>query len=209
MARVDAFGRMWNDNNRDVSVGGRGQSRKIMANLNTDNAGGSDCSIFVKAEVRGERRYNDLNMRKTCRSCGFLWTNNSERECPVCGITRQGIDTRTTTFTIELPELNDHCQVKIREHNAGLGDLAMFGAMLATMKGVSMTTSPDPREAKSGEEMLENIGNMLEEWRKETKKYPKVTLPGNVDLAHALACVDIVERLMRSQDDNTFNGSNN
>lgn len=211
MGRVNAFGRMWNDNGRDVSVGGRGQSDRISANLNTDNAGGSDCHLFATAEVVGEKQVGGKPMRKLCDNCNYPWANDKQRECPVCKKERQGIDTRCTIFTVELPEPSEYCHVRIREHDASLKDIAAFGAVLAGMKYGDKLASPDPSEVERAEDIFKFIDDTLKSLQTQMDELPKTTLPGGVDMHHALACVHIVETLMRSQDNDprlSSSGSN-
>ena len=195
MARVNAFLSVGNDNGRRVNVGGRGKSDSVWARLNTDNQTGSDVSLYVSAEVSGESRYNGMAIRKTCRCCGYKYGEHygKIRQCPICHTTRQGIDTLESRFEIELPPADHGATVRIRADNARLNDLAHVGAMLCTIKGIQQTASPDP-QARGEKLLTEDIPDILEGLKASMENLPDVTLPGNVDLRYALACVKIVEK---------------
>src|SRR5258708_1770778 len=125
MSRVNAFLRAGNDN-REVSLGGRGRSNSVWAHLNTDNAGGSDCGLRVTAEVCGPG------------------TEYRERRLKSIGDGRQSI------FSVTLPEVNDHCVVHLNCHGDGLRELARIGAALVGIKGaVEMTNGEKEQGVKT------------------------------------------------------------
>ncbi len=194
MARVNAFLRAGNDAGRDVSVGGRGRSDRVWVLLNTDNGGRSDCSLHVSAEVAGESALGGAP-RKLC-DCGYRWEAGAweERICPECNTIRQGIDTRKSVFTVELPEQSDDfCEVEIQQHGARWDSLIRFGAALCGVKAA--------QEAAAGEQdqavrTIEGARKILQELDENRGSLPRVTLPGGVDMAHALACVRIVQGLL-------------
>ena len=195
MARVDAYGEIGNDLGAHQSVGGaRGNAHRVWARLNTDNAGGADCALQVSAEVLGERSHNGRPRRKTCRDCGRRW-EPGETRCPECGAVRQGIDTRKTVFEVGLPDqANDHCEVEIMVGNPTLRRLATVGAYLCALKGVSEAAQGDQRRGKA---TMRTAARILAELEEEAQRnMPRVVLPGGVTLAHALACVQIVQDLI-------------
>lgn len=115
MGRVNTFLKAWNDNGREVTVGGRGgQSNKVSAWLNSDNAGG-ESSLTASVEVVGNTDY------KTRRKEG---------------------DDRKSIFTVELPEPSEHIEVHLVEHHHGLKQLAGIGAALCVVKGLSEGNKP-------------------------------------------------------------------
>ncbi len=169
MARVNAFLRAGNDNGREVSVGGRGRSDSVWAKLNTDNAGGSDCGLYVSAEVCGTGvRYQERRLK----SVG---------------------DGRRSVFTVTLPEANDHCTVNIECHGESLRQLATIGAALATVKGAADVARG---EKAQGIRTIRQARKLLAEIESTPSDIPDVILPGGVTLRHALACVKIVQDLV-------------
>ena len=197
MARVDAYGEIGNDLGARQSVGGaRGNAHRVWARLNTDNAGQSDCCLHVSAEVDGER-HTGGQIRKTCRGCGRRWADDwgGEKVCPDCGIERQGIDTRKSCFQIGLPDQdNGHCEVEITTGNPAMRDLVAIGAMLCGLKGAQEIAHGEPERGKA---TVETAAQLLAEMEAEAQEnMPRVTLPGGITLAHALACVQIVQDLI-------------
>ncbi len=194
MARVDAYGEIGNDLGARQSVGGaRGNAHRVWARLNTDNAGSSDCALQVSAEVNGERHAGGA-VRKTCRDCGRHW-ERGEATCPECGTVRQGIDTRKTVFEVGLPDqAGDHCEVEIVVGNPALRRLATIGAFLCAVKGAAEVAQGEQTRGKATIRTAAKILGELEEEARQNM--PHVTLPGGVTLAHALACVQIVQDLI-------------
>lgn len=82
MSRVNAFLKAGNEN-RDVSVGGRGRNNSVWADLNTDNSEQSDCCLRAKVIVRGAHD------------------------------NKKGIDERTSHFSVTLPDDGKAVSVKI------------------------------------------------------------------------------------------------
>ncbi len=197
MGRVDAFGEIGNELGAHQSVGGaRGNAHRVWARLNTDNASRSDCALRVSAEVDGERHAGG-KLRKTCHNCGRRWADGwgGERVCLNCGADRQGIDTRKTTFEIGLPDQADeHCEVEIVVGNPALRRLATVGAFLCAVKGATEVAQGDQERGKATIRTAAKILGELEEEARQNM--PRVTLPGGVTLAHALACVKIVQDLI-------------
>ncbi len=195
MARVDAYGEIGNDLGARQSVGGaRGNARRVWARLNTDNTSRSDCALTVSAEVLGQRHNNGRPQRKTCRDCGHRW-ERGETTCPACGTIRQGIDTRKTVFEVGLPDqAGDHCEVQIVVGNPALGRLATLGAFLCAVKGAAEVAGGQQARGKATIRTAARILGELEEEARQNM--PRVTLPGGVTLAHALACVQIVQDLI-------------
>jgi len=199
MGRSNTFMQAGNEN-REVSIGGRGNSDTVWAWLNTDNGGGSNCAVRVRAEVSGDRSLNG-KPRKTCHNCNRKWVD-SETDliaCPSCGSDRQGVDTRRTDFTVELPEANDYCSVTIREHGAALADLARIGAMFV---GVQVAEAAMAGDMQTAENKLAALEGVLEGVESALHNLPEVTLPGGVSMRHALACVEIVRRLRNGENKN-------
>ena len=202
MARADVFIRAGN-NNRDTSIGGRGaKSTSGYAVLNTDNAGKSDCGLTARVEVVGDR---GGNVRKTC-DCGHKFDDSyTTRKCPKCGRQRQGIDTRKSVFTIELPDQQDeHCEVHIVEHDFRMAQLAKIGVALCCVKGVEEIahgeTKGKPELVKQGKMTIKFALGILGEMEEEAgKTLPHVELPGGVTLAHAMACVEVCRRMAEGQ----------
>ncbi|GAG28125.1 unnamed protein product, partial [marine sediment metagenome] len=191
----DAYGEIGNDLGAHQSVGGaRGNAHRVWARLNTDNAGGCDCALIVRAEVLGERHHNGRPQRKTCRNCGRRW-ESGETRCPECGTVRQGIDTRKTVFEVGLPDqAGQHCEVEIVVGNPALRRLATVGAFLCAVKGAAEVAQGDQQRGKA---TIRTAARILGELEEETQQnMPRVTLPGGVTLAHALACVQIVRDLI-------------
>jgi hypothetical protein len=231
---MNVFIKAGNDN-RDVSIGGRGRSDSGYARLNTDNGGDSDVAVVVRAEVTGER-HRDGRPRQTCHECGYKWAeghyvnthrgveteghqsvgenvwvdgDDKLRACPKCQAPRQGVDTRKSHFTVELPDQTDpqFCEVHIRPHNAALADLARMGAALCSLKG----TLEIVEGVETGNEDLIGHGEQAINFARETfasmderlkgAEYGNVYLPGGVSLAKALTCVEIVKRIAENKGD--------
>lgn len=195
--RVDAYGEIGNDLGQHRTVAGqRGGASRVWARLNTDNAGRSDCALNVSAEVTGERSL-DGRVRKTCRGCGRRWDNDwaaAGETCPDCGTLRQGQDTRETTFTVGLPRATTHCEVVLEVGNPALNRLVGIGAMLCAVKGAQEVVNGEPARGKA---TIENAAKLVAEMEEENRRnLPPVTLPGGVSLAHALACVAIVQDII-------------
>ena len=194
MGRVDAYGELGNDLGQRRSVGGmRGNARGVWARLNTDNAGESDCALNVSASVAGERHWGG-KPRKTCRQCRRNW-KSGETRCPNCNAVRQGIDTRKTYFEIGLPnQASGHCEVEIVVGNPALRRLATIGAFLCAVKGATEVAQGGQKRGKA---TIRTAAKILRELEAETQRnMPRVTLPGGATLAHALACVKIVQDLI-------------
>lgn len=167
MGRVNAFLEAGNEN-RSVSVGGRGgQANSVWAWLNTDNRCGS-AAIRVKAEVVGN-------------------TDSKTRR-----LKRAGGDNRTSIFTVELPDPSEAVEVHLVEKGHALKQLAAIGAALCLVKGVHEAET-NPSHAKTCVRF--GIETLLELEAEIGKNIPNVILPGNITLAHALACVEIVRGL--------------
>jgi len=170
MARVNAFLRAGNDNGRQVSVGGRGRSDSVWANINTDNASHSDCGIKVSAEVCGPGvRYQERRLK----SVG---------------------DGRTSVFTVELPDQCDEfCRVEIQLAGEPLRELARIGAALCGVRGALQVAHGKKAE---GIRTIEQARELLAQVETTPTAIPNVNLPGGVTLKHALACVRIVQDLI-------------
>ncbi len=170
MARVNAFLRAGNDNGRAVSVGGRGRSDSVWADLNTDNASNSDCGMRVAAEVCGPGlRYQERRLK----SVG---------------------DGRRTVFTVELPEQCDEfCRVDIQLAGEPLRELARIGAALCGVKGALQVAHGEKAE---GIRTIKQARELLAQVETTPTAIPNVNLPGGVTLKHALACVKIVQDLI-------------
>jgi len=195
MTRVNVFLTAGNEH-RSLRIGGKGKNDSAYARLNTDNGQASDVSIYVQADVLGERQYNGKPKRKSCRICGERYTDESVTICPNCETLRQGTDTRRSVFSVELPPAASGATVHINPHNHKMRQLANIGAMLCTIQGVQLTASPDPNDQQRGKKLLnEDIPDILAELEK-SATLPDVVLPGGVSLAHALACVQIVDKLI-------------
>lgn len=200
MSRVNAHLRATSDR-REVSLGGRSRNDRVRCWLNSDNAGGSDCCIKAEVEVLGEREWGG-RPRKTCHHCGRAWVVDPEAgineddltECPSCGHQRQGIDTRKSVFTVELPEPNGHCEVHIEAHGAALRSLAMMGAVLVGVKGLAEDDKADC------DRLLKFSVETMREMEEQAKRsLPTVFLPGGVTLAHAMAAVEMCRRLAEAE----------
>ncbi len=208
MGRLDVFVTAGNDQ-RQVSVGGRrGNSSEGWAQINTDNSTKSDCHIKVSGDVVGERQQGGLSERKSCHNCTHKWTDTEDglTECPSCHSPRQGIDTRKSVFTVELPDQTDkNCEVRIAPHGDSLKGVLAIGAALCAVKGLSEMVEG---KAKDNQDMIGH-GEQCLRFAKETfaslddaakgKEYGNVILPGGVSLAKALVCVEIVKRLAEGE----------
>jgi hypothetical protein len=174
MARVNCYMSASNDNRR-VSLGGRGRSDSIDATFNTDNAHHSNVAIRVSAAVVG----NGLTSKERM-------------------VKRDGGDQRRSLFTIELPDaeqLDEGCEVRIETSGYRFKGLLAMGAMLGAMKAAGELASGQPRKARM---TMRAIKKILEERETANAAFKNVILPGGVSLATALACVEIVEQ-MREQ----------
>ena len=192
--RVDAYGEIGNNIGQSRSVGGaRGNANRVWARINTDNGGGSDCTLRVSAEVTGDRSAGG-KIRKTCWSCRRKWESWAEWVCPECGADRQGRDTRTTHFEVGLPEDNPSCTVVISVGNPALRQVAEMGAFLCGIKGAIDCVNGEPERGKATIKTAAKILGELETHAREN--LPNVVLPGGVSMAHALACVEIVQDLI-------------
>jgi hypothetical protein len=142
----------------------------------------------------GERHHNGRQQRKTCRDCGRHWASGETR-CPECSTVRQGIDTRKTVFEVGLPDqAGQHCDVEIVVGNPALRRLATVGAFLCAVKGAAEVAQGDQKRGKA---TIRTAAKILGELEEETQQnMPRVTLPGGITLAHALACVQIVRDLI-------------
>jgi hypothetical protein len=171
----------------------RGNAHRVWARLNTDNASRSDCDLQVSAEVNGERQAGG-KPRKTCQHCRRRW-ESGETRCPNCSAVRQGIDTRKTAFLIGLPgQADEYCEVEIVVGNPALRRLATVGAFLCAVKGATEVAQGDQERGKA---TIRTAAKILGELEEETQQnMPRVILPGGVTLAHALACVKIVQDLI-------------
>jgi len=216
--RTDVYGQISGDHNTQ-SVGGRRNNTSVDAWINTDNATKSDCGIRVSGRVYGERSLNG-RMRKTCHGCGYKWgeghwdegnhewvphEDDDRRECPQCGATRQGIDTRKSQFIVRLPDqTDDNCHIEITTPHHEATKILQFGAALVTVQGVMQQAEgiekKEPELVQRGKVRIKQAMQLLEEHEAEgDKALPNVTLPGGVTLAHALACVALVERIVKGE----------
>lgn len=203
MSRCDAFGSIRNNVGQEQTIGGRrGCPNEVSAWLNTDNRQGSNCSIKVHAEVTGERERGG-RPRKTCTACGhkFAGPEWEVRECPQCHAERQGIDTRRTVFSVELPEAKwkkDACEVRLAAHGESLRGLLQIGALLCTMKGVDeIVTGKNPKHGKACLDFSKETAKFLADSMQDVPE--NVTLLGGVSLRYALACVELVEAMEESK----------
>lgn len=107
MARSNVYGTMSSDANvNSISMGGRRNPSEISAWLNSDTGNHMDVGFTASLISSGDRRHNGLAMRKTCRTsdCKHKYDNDTTtRQCPECGVIRQGIDTRTVRLNLTLP----------------------------------------------------------------------------------------------------------
>lgn len=111
MARVNAFLRAGNDNGRAVSVGGRGASDGVWADLNTDNATHSDCGMRVTADVCGPG------------------VRSKERRLKSVG------DGRRSVFHVTLPrQADEYCEVHIHLEGDHLREVARLADSIRTME---------------------------------------------------------------------------
>lgn len=103
-------------------------------------------------------------------------------------------DERKASFSVVLPKADPSVRVSIELEGGGLRALAEFGAALVGLK-----TAEDYAAGRIGIDKvranLSLIGEVVEGLEKERADIPDVTLPGGVTLAHALACVAVVEKL--------------
>lgn len=218
MARSDVYIQVGNCHTVQ-SIGGRRTSDSGWAWLNTDNASKSDCGLRVSVDVSGERQRNGRPLRKTC-DCGHKWRDGywddqhnkwidgedeGRRECPQCGVVRQGIDTRKSHFTVKLPDQTDgNCEVVITTPHYEAERILQFGAMLCTLQGAAMqaegVATDQPELVKSGRVRIKQAQKILAEHEAAADKaLPNVILPGGVTLAHALACVKLVDQIVQGK----------
>ena len=78
--------------------------------------------------------------------------------------------------------------------NPALRRLATVGAFLCAVKGATEVAEGDQKRGKATIRTAAKILGELEEEARQNM--PRVTLPGGVTLAHALACVQIVQDLI-------------
>jgi len=208
------------NDNRQVSVGGRQNTNGGWCRVNTDNGTKSDCAVSVSADVVGEKATGG-KPRATCHQCGRKWVKGhwehpdaewskqgkwvEEEEyvktCPQCGARRQGIDTRKSCFRVTLPEqCDENCEVRITTPSERAADIVRFGAALATIQGIMQedegARNGSPALVKSGKVRIKQAVELLEQAEAEANKnLPSVILPGGVTLAHALACVRLVNEI--------------
>ncbi len=168
MAHVNAFVEVGNEHRR-VSVGGRGANDETWGWFNCATASG-ERAMRVSAEVYGTTRSQDRR--------------------------KLGSDTRTVTFTVELPEPGEHVKVRIREANARMGDLVKIGGMLCALKGAQQI---EAGEVEQGQATIEKAAEIVAEMESNLPDLPEVELPGGITLKHALACCEFVKRLTAGQ----------
>ena len=169
MARVNAYVKAGNEH-RQTSVGGRHTNNSAWAWLNCDTAGGQS-SISVRAEV-----------------CGLGLSSRERR--------RKDGDQRRAHFTVELPKPSEHVSVQIYHEGESLRQLAMIGATLCALKGAQQLAEGD---TEAGLRTIKTTGEIVAELEKGLTDLPNVTLPGGVELRHALACVETVRRLVAGE----------
>lgn len=169
MSRTNVYGKVTRDDGRTVAIGGRGALDRLRVWLNTDNAGGTNCSVSVRAEVGG-RGLRAADRRR--KSIG---------------------DDRHTTFTIELPEPNPHCTVELVTAGAQMRQLVYAGAALLAVDAAQRAASGDVDGAvKRIRFSRETLADME---ARERDNYPNVLLPGGVSLARALAAVRMIDAM--------------
>lgn len=216
--RSNVYGRISSDYPTQ-SVGGRRNSDQVSAWVNTDNASKSDCGVTVTGEVLGERQLNG-KPRKTCHCCGYKWGEGRWDEekghweshpdeylktCPKCGARRQGIDTRKSHFKIRLPDQTDeNCEIVITTPHDEATRILQFGAALVTVRGVMQQVEGHEKKdlelVKRGKVRIKQALALLEEREAEgNKELPNVILPGGITLSHALACVALVEKIVKGE----------
>jgi len=101
-------------------------------------------------------------------------------------------DDRTAIFTIELPKPSDHVKVRIWGSGAGMAKLAQMGAMLCGIKAAQELVAGEVEQSKA---TLSAARNIIADLETHMEDLPDVTLPGDISLRHALACVEFVRRL--------------
>lgn len=117
--RVSAFAIIGNGNATRSIGGQRGSQDHVWAELNTDNALGSDVMLRVEANVTGEKHFIRPNRRKTCWNCGYRHPDEWSKVCLKCAQIRQGEDLRKTDFAIYLPGPNLHTIVELYTRHGG------------------------------------------------------------------------------------------
>ena len=223
MARTNVYITAGSDN-RVTSVGGRRQTDGGWARVNTDNGSKSDCAVSVKADVIGERAAGG-KPRATCHQCNRKWIKghmlhpdkgwspdnkwideeDNLKVCPQCGAQRQGIDTRKSIFRVTLPEQSDeNCEVRITTPGEQASEIVRIGAMLVSVQGIMQqaegVAQNKPELVKSGKVRIKQAMEFLAETEGEANKtLPNVILPGGVTLAHALACVRLVNEIVEGK----------
>jgi hypothetical protein len=96
---------------------------------------------------------------------------------------------------VGLPDQADaHCEVQIVVGNPALRRLATVGAFLCAVKGATEVAQGNQRRGRATIRTAARILGELEEEARQSMQ--QVTLPGGVSLAHAVACVQIVQDLI-------------
>jgi len=175
MGRVNAFLKAGNDH-REISVGGRSASDRVWARLNTDNCEQTDCCLYVSADVEGPG------------------LRSAERRKKSVG------DHRTSHFYIELPEPSEACEVRIETAGGKMRELAYMGLLLCGVKAAQHAVNG---EVAVAEKILEVTREIVDDLENRMNDVPNVLLPGGVTLRRALACVQIVERLVNGEGENS------
>ena len=168
MARVNAFARIRNSAGREVSVGGRRAADMVWGWFNVATAGG-DYAATLKAECIGR------GLRAADRR-------------------RAGSDDRIARFTLTLPEPSPHCEIRIRDYAEPMRDLLGAGAFLVTMReafqladGIaSGETTDGPAAADAARARIQRAADLVPP---PPASFPRVVLPGGVEMTDALAAL--------------------
>ena len=204
MSRVNTCLIAGNGAGRRITMGGRrGAQDTVWAALNTDNKCQSDCGLHVKAQVIGERLRGGKKPRKTCHHCGQAWESlyaEPGEACAQCGEPRQGRDERQSEFTVTLPEAGG-CRVELRTYGQDAAELLRVGAALCGVKALSEMSEGNTDEAIDTVTQALEIVTLHERHMSET--LPDVILPTGHTLAHAMACVATVERMIQGKEVST------